>query len=495
MRQTCIGASGSSVCVRLVHVRARTWAVAVLLGLLFGRTNPALAATDSRLYATLTTGNLTRQPGPSARSRATADADSLLLVRSRDSALSSSTSSTNLYAETYWTAFANLDVVTLRNAAQTDPQARFAEGMTLLTSGNYDAAESAFALVSQQRHDLNAAVAAQVMLATTLRYQRKWSELRDLSLNSTLSADDKKITSDLERWGRAFAGSEPEVTTIPQRPVVLPLKISSVGTPMIRVQINGKSYDFWLDTGSSMTVVSSTVAEEAKIAPISDDTLTVRTFAGSAPVKAATVGRMEIGSIVLVNSPAVIIDERLMYLRASVASKGIQVDGIIGWDTIRQFDMTMDYSSGKITLKQPTSRGAGGAAPNLTWIGKPMVEARSKAGGMHHFTLDTGAQASFLNVSILDKTGVNTRHSGNRVFGIARTGRQTDRVVPFLRLDVGGRSVELKDVILYNPAMSGLINCDGILGSDVGRFGTLHIDASNGLFSIGDADVGDDAGE
>src|SRR4051812_21849671 len=116
MRQTCIGARESSVYVRLVHVRARTCAVAVLLGLLFGRTKPAFATTDSRLYGVLITGELSRQPGPSARSLAMADADSLLLIRFRDSALSLSGSSTNLYAETYWSAFANLDLVTLRNA-------------------------------------------------------------------------------------------------------------------------------------------------------------------------------------------------------------------------------------------------------------------------------------------------------------------------------------------------------------------------------------------
>jgi hypothetical protein len=167
-----------------------------------------------------------------------------------------------------------------------------------------------------------------MMLATTLRYERKWSQLRDLPLTSLLSAQDKLVTSDLEQWGKAFADAEPQVIEFPGEPLVMPLKVTTVGTPMIRVSINGNLYDFWLDTGSSMTVISSAVAADANIAALSDDTMMVRTFGGSAPVKAAFVKRVEIGSIVIKNCPAVIIDESLMYLRTSEAGtpRGIRVD-------------------------------------------------------------------------------------------------------------------------------------------------------------------------
>jgi hypothetical protein len=225
----------------------------------------------------------------------------------------------------------------------------------------------------------------------------------------------------------------------------------------------------------------------------------VRTFAGSAPVKAATIKRIDLGSIVIANSPAVIIDQDLMYLRSSaegVPRGGLRVDGIIGWDTIRQLDLTMDYATGTITLRRPERhRDTGDPPQRLTWLGKPFVEVVTKAGAKLHFTLDTGAQTTFLNATALDRAGTATRISDNRVFGIAQTGRETDRVVPFLSLDVGGKSMRLENVIVYGPATSGLINTDGILGSDVARYGALHIDATNGLFSIGELGAGEDATE
>ena len=489
MRHTCIDATGSSVCFRLPHLRARVWVVAFSSVLLCIDAQPVIALDGLRLLAYFAVNDTSSPPGPSVLPVPGGMVDSGAPLPS----------ASNLYSETYWTAFADLDLPTLVKAARTGPEARFAEAMTLLATGNHESAESAFVAVSQQAGDLNVVVAAQVMLATTLRYEGKWKKLRDISLNTRLGPEDRKVTSDLERWGKAFATAEQQVVAFPDKAVTLPLKLTAVGTPTIHVRINGKDYDFWLDTGSSVTVVSSAVAADAEIAELSPDTLLVRTFAGTVPVRAVSVKRVEIGSIVFTNSPAVVIDESLMYMRETrpgARAGGIRVDGIIGWDTIRQLDLWMDYYGGTVLLRRPAARGTSGtSAQNLAWLGKPLVEVRTKGGIKLHFTIDTGAESSFLNAIVLEKTGIATKLADNRVFGIARTGRETDRVVPFLRIEVGGKSLRLPDVIVYGPVTSGLINCDGILGSDIARFGEVHIDATNGLFSIGRSDGGEDPAE
>ncbi len=480
MRQTCIGAMGSSILVRIPRTRARVWAVALFAGLICGDVQAASALSDQQRESKLATQEAF-QP----------DVSATLFSGGPDSALTAPPpgTPTGLFSETYWSAFANFDLPTLQHSAKNDAESRFAEGMTLLASGNVETAETAFAAASQQRTDVNVAVASQVMLATTLRYERKWKQLRDLPLTSVLSAQDQLLTSELERWGKAFAEAEPESIKFPTDPLVLPLKVTAVGTPMIRVRINGNIYDFWIDTGSSMTVVSSAVAADAKIAALSEDTLVVRTFAGSAAVRAATVKRIEIGSIVIINCPAVIIDESLMYLRSSaegVPARGVHVDGILGWVTLRQLDLTMDYARSAILIAEPVHRTDGVEADRtLAWLGKPLVELGTKLNGKVHFTLDTGAQTTFLNATVIEKVGASTKNSDSRVYGIARTGRRTDRMVPFLTLNIGGKPIKLQDVIVYGPVLSGLINSDGILGSDVSRFGAIHIDATNGVFTVG----------
>jgi predicted aspartyl protease len=326
------------------------------------------------------------------------------------------------------------------------------------------------------------------MLATALIYERKWRELANLSKNSQLPAVDQHNIAGLEQWGKAFASLDPQVMTFPATPVSLPLGVTKVGTPTIRVRISGKEYEFWLDTGSSITVLSSKVAAEVGVSSLGHDIMSVGTFSGAAPVRAATLQRFTIGSIVVENTPVVIMDAALMRVRATAAGvprEGLWVDGIIGWDTIRQFDMTLNYQSERMTIRRPAALGTRGTPlQNLTWMGKPLVEVRTRAGENMHFTLDTGSQTSFLNAAIVEKLGLGTRGLSARVFGIGKTEGKAARAVPTVRVEVGGRSMLMTDLIVFAPACSGIFSCDGILGSDVARFGELRIDATNGIFAV-----------
>ncbi|HMI56277.1 MAG TPA: retropepsin-like aspartic protease, partial [Gemmatimonadaceae bacterium] len=192
----------------------------------------------------------------------------------------------SLYSDTFWAALADLQLSALRDAARSTAEVGFAEGVAMLAAGDHQRAESTFVATTAQEVDLYVAVASHIMLATTLAYEHKWAALRDLSNNSRLAAVDRGSTAVLERWGRAFAGVDERITTFAQQHVTLPLRLTAIGTPTVHVRINGKEYDFWLDTGSTMTVLSSDVAKDANVSVISEDTLTVRTFAGTAPVKA-----------------------------------------------------------------------------------------------------------------------------------------------------------------------------------------------------------------
>ena len=491
MRPTPVGAIGSSHYVRLTGKRARVLVVASSIGLMFGSAQPAAAASDLQSEPQYITSNeISLQPGPGMPPSVGAARGAMV-----ESAPVVSAAST-AYSEKYWAAFSDADLNALHTEARTDPETRFAGAMDLLAGGFYDQAERALVEVSKQVSEINVAVASRIMLASILRYQHKWTELRDLPLTSPLPTNDNTLTNDLEQWGKAFAGAPDQTIQFPDGEITLPLRLTALGTPTVRVRINGKDYDFWLDTGSTMTVISSEVAEAAGSTVLSPEVLAVKTFGGTAPVRATVIKSLEIGPVTISNSPAVIIDASSMYLRTSsnVGSMptGITLDGIIGWDVIRHFDMTMNYADRKITLRQPVFRGNGRG--NLVWLARPLVEVSSRSGDKLHFTLDTGAQGSFLNATVLGKSGAVTKGAGTRVYGLAHTGKEINRVIPVLELDVAGKGVALQNVILYGPVESGLINCDGILGSDIARFGSLHIDATNGVFSVGQSD-GEDATE
>lgn len=483
MDQTSFAAIESGCWIRFHHMQARACTVAGLVGLLTGCLETARVFTEAPDDAKLVVRDGERQkdlfdraPGP-----ALPDPSSFSVERPL--------SSLATLSEQYWTALADLDLTALRNAARSELEIGFAEGIAALAAGDLEKAESAFVAMSMQALDGDVAVASQIMLARTLLYEHKWATLRDLCHSASLGAE-RSNTSDLERWGQAFASVGQQTMTLQQDPVSLRLRTSSVGTPTIRVRINGKEYEFWLDTGSSMTVLSSSVASDANVPIVSPDTLSVGTFEGVAPVRPAVVARMEIGPIAFANSPAIVMDAALMRIKSTdqeVRAEGLRVDGIIGWDIIRQLDIVMDYQNGMITLRRPARLGTNGTAfQNLTWVGKPLVEVRTKLGGRFRFRLDTGAQATFLNAASVEKMGVATRTFGGRAFGFAQTGGPMDRIAPNLILFVGGKTLRLESVMVYGPSFSSPINSDGILGSDISRFGKIRIDATNGLFSVGE---------
>jgi Aspartyl protease len=392
---------------------------------------------------------------------------------------------TGEYSDAFWDAVADLDLSTSRQVARSASETGFADGVAALIAGDEQRAETAFSVMMTERSDPTVAAAAQLMFAATLLYEHKWAALSAF----TESARVDPALSGMEKWGKAFAGVDSQVISFAEPAMTLPLRVTPVGTPTIRVRINGKDYHFWLDTGSTMTVLSSDVATEAQVSLIANDTLTVATFAGAAPARPALLPRMEFGSVVITNSPAIVIDSRLMRIHATaegVPKSGLPVDGIIGWDVIRHLDILLDYASSKVTVRQPQYLGtAGTPMQNLQWVGKPFIRMRTKSGATLNLTLDTGAQASFLNEAILKKAQVSATNSRARAYGIARTGGKLAQAVASLSVDVGGSSVVLRDLIVYNPSASSLINCDGILGSDIAQFGTIRIDATNGLFSVG----------
>jgi hypothetical protein len=481
MRRTSIGAAQSTL--SFDYARARNWIVFTVFGLLLGFSQVAAATQSLREvhYSSSDDSVLSSGGGPYSPARTPVGSTEAAPVATRVPEPSAV-----FTAAEYWDALADLNLPALRGAAVSDAQQGFAQGMTLLADGDVEGAEKAFIAGSEQPSDVNVGIASQIMLASTLLFEHKWAELRSLAFSSHLSPPDREIVRDYQRWGFAFANIEPQRLSVSAEQALSPLGISAIGTPTVRVSINGKQYDFWLDTGSSITVLSSDVAEEVGAAILSGDSLSVRTFAGFASVKAAFVRRMEIGPLLLENTPAVVVEASHMALKSSPdrpQSPRMRIAGIIGWDTIRQLDLMLDYTNRLILIRRPEHTGY--SPRNLAWMGKPFVEVRTKRGQTLHFTLDTGAQGSFLNALALDKTGATSTKSEGMVFGIAGTGRRADRMIRVLPLELGGGSVRLEGVMVYGPTYSGMINCDGIVGSDIARYGTIRIDATNGVFAIG----------
>jgi hypothetical protein len=263
--------------------------------------------------------------------------------------------------------------------------------------------------------------------------------------------------------------------------------VSAVGTPLIPVKIQGKDYNFWLDTGSSMTMLASDVARDLHVVPLTPDTLEIVTSTGRVTANPALIPQMVLGQVTVRNAPTMIVDEAMMQMRQpkqiDLATQ-VKIDGIIGFDIIRQLDLEVDYGEGELRVRNPaTSRRE--SDRNMFWVGLPVVRISSSDGTQLHFGLDTGAQLTFVTETLLDKLQLQAaRVESRRVGGLGGEVSLRAPVLPDLAVLVRGFPIIFKGAVVRAPVYQVLASLDGVLGGDVWNAGIVRIDMTNGIFAV-----------
>ena len=281
---------------------------------------------------------------------------------------------------------------------------------------------------------------------------------------------------------RAYARAEPESWTFAEDSVVLPLEVTSVGTPVVEVMVNGVPRRMWVDTGAGLTVVSSTLAEAAGVAAADSAGQTGTSTTRTVAARPAIVGEIRLGSIAVRNHPAMILDAAALQFELRGGER-LAIDGIIGWPLIRQLDLTLDYAGRRLVARRPRPRPA--QERNFFWLGYPTVAATTESGREVLFGLDTGANRTALSPLYLDAAGVVAAGERQaRYGGAGGFESETVRIVESTSFFVGGTRVRLEHASVRPPQAEGPLALVGVLGSDVVGTGSIRIDFLNGRFDF-----------
>lgn len=393
-------------------------------------------------------------------------------------------------AKNFWGAMTSLDPDYVTTHPVSSDERQFAGALRLMMAGDADDAELLLDSLARHAKDSTVRSASHILLTAALQYQDKWKELAEISTTSTHKEDSAEINrASVELWASAFKDVPRRKLEFPAGPVVLRLTLSAAGTPMVQVVINGKAKQFWLDTGSSMSIVSSDVALECEVAPLVQDTLEVATTTGRVAARPAAIRMLDIGGLLISNSTAMIVASELMAIQAGEPENPgtpFKIDGIIGFDIISQLNVQVDYAKGQVRLSRPVKSAAGRLdRRNLFWVGTPVVRLISERGIPLHLGLDTGAQETFATERMLEKIRVRTFiGERKRVGGFGGLKEFRGRFIANLRLAIRGRNVIFQKLLVFVPAVSSFVAVDGVLGSDIGKTGVMQIDALNGIFSV-----------
>ena len=387
----------------------------------------------------------------------------------------------------YWEALAELHPVEAIATARTPSEKEFAEALGNLMAGDLEQAEQRFGKLRGTATDSIIRVGSRVIYTATLQYQEKWGSLAELKEEPSRPRADREDKASIELWAEAFKNVPPKTFTFRSVAARLAMSVSSVGTPLVPVRIGDKVYNFWLDTGSSLTMLASDVAHDLNITPLEPDTLEIVTSTGRIQANPALVPELEIGQLVVRNAPTMIVDESMMQMREPKAierSQHVKIDGIIGFDIIRQMDLEVDYGESILRLRDPSKSRPDGDR-NMFWVGLPVVRLTSTDGIPLHFGLDTGAQLTFVTETLLDKLQLEAaRIESRRVGGLGGEVSLRAPVLPDLKVLVRGFPILFRGAVVRAPVYQVLASLDGVLGGDVWNSGIVRIDMTNGVFAV-----------
>jgi predicted aspartyl protease len=387
----------------------------------------------------------------------------------------------------YWEELAGLHVDAAITAARTESEKEFAAGLKNLMAGDMEKAEQDFGGLRRSAKDSIIRAASRIIYTATLQYQEKWTALAALTLEPSTDAVDRSDKASIERWAAAFKDVAAKTVRFRSSSMLLPMKQSEVGTPLVPVRIGDKIYNFWLDTGSSMTMLASDLAKELNVVPLVADTLEIVTSTGRVKAQPSLIPELQIGPLIVRNAPTMIVDENLMEMRDTkpmeISSK-VKIDGIVGFDIIRQLDLEVDYDENTLRIRNPvTSRPM--FERNMFWVGLPVVRVNSGDGIPLHFGLDTGAQQTFVTETLLDRLDITAgRVENRRVGGLGGEVSLRAPILPDLRVLVRGYPILFRDAVVRAPVYQVLAALDGVLGGDVWNSGVVRIDMTNGVFAI-----------
>lgn len=176
------------------------------------------------------------------------------------------------------------------------------------------------------------------------------------------------------------------------QPIVLPF-VYLDHEILIKVRVNDRQpVDFLLDTGASQTVVDRRVA--ASMLLEKQGALSIASASGNLSAQTTNLGKLEVGSLVVKDAPAIICD-----LTAESRQLGRLVAGIIGNDFLSQFALTIDYAKQTVTLSDPNKLALN---PQAALVSVAHVDIAPTVKGVINgkeevdFLIDTGAALNSL---------------------------------------------------------------------------------------------------
>jgi predicted aspartyl protease len=415
--------------------------------------------------------------------------------------------------QSIWHATTAGDLRAAQHMAENDEQRQLLDAMIAVLQGFFEKGEDIVTPLLNAKDSI-VRDAAKLTYGAALSIQGKWGRLAQftdsLHTIAEISGDTNQLhqraildEAGISAWARAFRSIQ-TTHTFNDSVTTLALYRALSGTPIIEVYVNGVLKRFWLDTGASLSILSSTTAADCGITPINNDTLALVTSIGRLAAKPAVIPTLHVGGLHVKEAAAMIVDANSLTLKVQLPapnrapihgpnageelerSQEVRIDGVIGFDVIRLLDLTLDDVRGRVVIRRPVLRSDNPERPrNLFWFGLPIVRLTAANGQPLHLALDTGSDETYGTRTLATKTRARSIKAERRsVQGFGASATESGVVIPNVRIFLDTTPLLLERVFLYNARYPTIFDLDGTLGADISRGNVIRIDMTNGRFEL-----------
>lgn len=246
-------------------------------------------------------------------------------------------------------------------------------------------------------------------------------------LTSDLSPNGKVKDSEFDRPGGTFHLN---------RTVVVPFDYGQREILVKGRLNNGEELDFLFDTGASDTIIDRRVAAENNL--LKEGVADMRALAGTVMTNTSSIGRLELGNLV-VND----IDARILDLSSQSRHLGRRLGGIIGTNVISKFVVSIDYGKTSLSFFDADSFAPPKDCVAVSFARRSAPVVKVKLNGREDVMMLVDTGAAFNNLP----AAVATRY--------AAADPAARRVTEGTGID--GRPVKLGRVVVDNVALGGKI--------------------------------------
>jgi predicted aspartyl protease len=376
----------------------------------------------------------------------------------------------------YWKAIRHFDFDYIHRNEFTAEQRDFVSSLQLMIDGRSDSSVQIFEELMENTSDSLLRASCGNILKWQYIYAYRWDRL--VEMNSQLPGgldQDNSI-----EFVKAFQQAPAEVYHYPDQPCIIPTELSISGSPIIEVAINGHKQHFWIDTGAELTVISSSIAETCGIEPLHEEDTMVGTSTNiNVGTRPAVIRELKIGDLIVENHPAWIIDKKDLEIKLFKIIKIVKIDGIIGWNLIRNLHLEIDYKNLTTTIQKPEPAEV--AEGNFHFVCVPFVSMTDTLGNPFNFFLDTGAGTTYLYQPGIIKIDVSDAKASRAIIGGAGgTQRIKQSVIPNEAFILDNYRINFKTIDGHGDGENYFFYFDGCVGSDLFKNGTLIMDPLNG---------------